>query len=148
MELINTLKDTKESTLKFFDLPDADLDKSYQEGKWTIRQLLNHLADAETVLYDRIRRVIAKPKQVVWSFDQKAWAKNLNYNKFPLSINKQIYSSVRDSIIYLVNEFYESKGENEFIHSETGLRLLKDEFEKVALHNQHHLNQIIKALNK
>jgi len=147
MDLIDKLKDTKEKTLEFFELPDLDLSRCYEDGKWNIRQLLNHLTDAETVLYDRIRRVISNPGQVIWGFDQNAWEENLHYNQFPLMINKKIYSSVRESIIYLANEYYESLGENEFVHSETGIRTLKDEFDKVALHNKHHLNQIIKALN-
>jgi len=34
----------------------------------------------------------------------------------------------------------------EFVHSVTGVRTLKDEFDKVASHNAHHLNQIRTAL--
>jgi hypothetical protein len=32
------------------------------------------------------------------------------------------------------------------VHSVTGVRTLKDEFDKVASHNQHHLDQIRRAL--
>jgi len=148
MELIAKLTDTKERTLEFFELPEVDLGKTYGDGKWNIRQILNHLADAETVLYERIRRAISKPGQVIWAFDQDAWADKLRYNQFPLPINKEIYGSVRTSIIYLADEYYETLGENEFVHSETGIRTLKDEFDKVAGHNQHHLNQIAKALSR
>ena len=34
----------------------------------------------------------------------------------------------------------------EFVHSNTGVRTLKDEFDKVADHNQHHLEHIQTAL--
>ncbi|MGB0932152.1 MAG: DinB family protein, partial [Chitinophagales bacterium] len=129
-------------------LPEEELQKTYGEGKWNIRQILNHLSDAETVLYDRIRRGISKPRQVIWGFDQNAWAEKLNYNTFPLEVNQNIYKSVRESIIYLANEYYEPLGDNVFTHNETGLRTLRDEFEKVAWHNQGHLEQIEIALNK
>jgi hypothetical protein len=33
-------------------------------------------------------------------------------------------------------------GHLEFVHSETGIRTLKAEFDKVASHNEHHLAQI------
>ncbi len=148
MELITKLTNTKERTLEFFELPDSDMGKTYGDGKWNIRQILNHLADVETVLYERIRRVISEPRPIIWAFDQDAWADKLRYNQFPLPINKEIYGSVRSSIIYLADEYYESFGGNEFVHSETGIRTLKDEFEKVAWHNQHHLNQIMKALKR
>jgi hypothetical protein len=41
---------------------------------------------------------------------------------------------------------YEKDGHREFVHSETGVRTLKDEFDKVASHNEHHLQQIELAL--
>jgi hypothetical protein len=41
---------------------------------------------------------------------------------------------------------YDTDGHREFVHSETGVRTLKEEFEKVASHNEHHLEQIELAL--
>lgn len=148
MEIIDALTSTKERTLAYFDLPESSLDKSYAPGKWTVRQLLNHMADADTVLYDRVRRVIAEPRQVIWAFDQDRWASELDYTTFPLVINKAIYEATRNSVIYLAEKFYNSHGSNSFVHSETGVRTLKDEFDKIAWHNEHHLEQIEKALRQ
>ncbi len=148
MEIIKQLKITKEKTLPLFDLPESELIKTYAPGKWNVKQLLHHLADAETVLYDRIRRGIAKPKQVVWGFDQDVWCEKLSYNQLPLSLNKNVYTSVRAAIIHLAQNYYETAGHHQYVHNETGLRTVKDEFDKVALHNEHHLNQIVTALNQ
>jgi hypothetical protein len=142
MEIIERLEATKAATLRYYDLGNEQLDKSYGSGKWTIRYILHHLADAETVLYDRIRRVISEPKQVLWAFDQSAWATGLDYANVPLELSKHIYSSVRDGIIYHARLHYEDSGHLEFVHSETGVRTLRQEFEKVATHNEHHLEQI------
>ena len=146
MELIKQLENTKQQTLKFFKLTDDKLDKSYAKGKWTVKEILHHIADAETVLYDRIRRIISEEKPVIWAFDQDAWCKALNYKEMPLIQNEIIYQSVRDSITGLAENFYLKLADKEFIHSETGLRTLKDEFDKVAVHNKHHLEQIAKAI--
>lgn len=148
MNIINELRSTKEVTLPYFDLSEEELKKTYGEGKWSAKQILCHLADAETVLYDRIRRVIAEPKQVVMAFEQDEWAKNLDYDSFPLNISQSIYCNVREAIIYLARKFYESQGHKEFIHSRTGLRTLKPEFDKVAEHNRTHLEQIKTALKR
>jgi len=146
MEIIEKLEATKAATLKYYDLSSAQLDQSYAPGKWTIRYLLHHLADAETVLYDRIRRVISEPRQVIWAFDQDAWATNLNYANVPLDLSKRIYAAAREGVIYYARLHYESKGHLEFVHNETGVRTLKQEFDKVASHNAHHLEQIERAL--
>ena len=145
-ELRKQLEKTKQATLNYFDLPIDDLRKRYAPTKWTIQQVLHHLTDAETVLYERIRRVISGPQQVLWTFDQDAWDKGLDYHNFPLSINKDIYKSTRRAMIYLMEHHYESKEDLTFIHSLAGKRTLGEEFEKVAWHNEHHLNHIRQAL--
>lgn len=147
MQIIERLETTKAATLKYYDLSDEQLGKSYDSDKWTVRFLLHHLADAETVLYDRLRRVISEPKQVLWAFDENTWAKGLNYTNLPLALSKHIYSSVRDAVIYQARLNYEDRGHLEFVHSEAGVRTLKQEFDKVAAHNEHHLGQIERALN-
>lgn len=147
MDIESRLRATKKQTLLYFDLSPEVHGLTYSPGKWNIRQLLNHITDAETVLYDRIRRIIAEqPNPLVWSFDQDGWARHLDYDHFPLHINKHIFAAVRDSIIYLTGIYYEDHGSLPFVHSQTGARTLKDEIDKVAWHCRHHLDQIEHAL--
>ena len=147
MHLIQELEETRDQTLRFFALGDDDLARTYAPGKWSVRFILLHLADSETVLFDRIRRVLSEPRQVLWVFDQDAWAKGLDYSRVPLDISRRVYESVRNAVIYYASLYYEDKGHLEFVHSVTGVRTLKDEFEKVASHNEHHLNQMRAALS-
>lgn len=146
MDILTLLTDTKNETSGYFDLPENDLARTYAPGKWSIKKILVHLADAESVLHERIKRVIAEPKPVIWAFDQDLWCNHLDYDHFPLEISRSLYLANRQSIIYLAQNFYEKLGSNQFVHSEAGLRTLKDEFDKVAMHNRSHLNQIKNAL--
>ena len=148
MQLIRDLESTRDETLKYFGLEPQDLARAYAPGKWSVRFLLQHLADSETVLYDRICRVLSEPRQVIWVFDQDAWAKGLDYSERPLDMGRRIYESVRSAIIYYAGVHYEQKGHLEFVHSVTGVRTLKAEFDKVAAHNEHHLEQIRSALRR
>jgi DinB family protein len=146
VQLIRDLEQTRDETLKYFSLDQSDLARTYAPGKWSVRFLLHHLSDSETVLYDRICRVLSEPRQVLWVYDQDAWAEGLDYSEKPLDISRRIYESVRNAIIYYAGLHYEQKGHLEFVHSVTGVRTLKDEFDKVAAHNEHHLKQIRLAL--
>ena len=146
MDIITRLEATRDQTLKCFALNDDQLARSYGPGKWPVRFILHHLADGETVLYDRIRRVISEPKQVLWAFDQTAWAKGLDYAQAPLNLACRIYEAVRAGVIYQARVHYKKSGHLEFVHSETGIRTLKEEFDKVAWHNEQHLEQIRIAL--
>jgi hypothetical protein len=145
-QLLQRLEETRDETLGYFELKDDDLDRTYAPGKWSVRYLLHHLADAETVLYDRIRRVISEPRQVLWVFDENAFARALDYSTVPLDMSRGIYKAVRAGHLYYTRRHYERNGRLEFVHSVTGVRTLKDEMDKVAAHNAHHLAQIRTAL--
>lgn len=144
--LIRELERTRDETVGYFSLADADLARTYGVGKWSVRFILHHLADSETVFLYRIRRVVSEPHQVIWVYDQDAWAKGLDYGHLPLDTSQRLYEPTRAAIIYHVGTQYERNGDREFVHSTTGLRTLKDEFDKVASHNEHHLAQIRAAL--
>ena len=146
MEIVSRLEAARERTLRYFDLSEDQLVLTYSPGKWPVRWLLHHLADAETVLYDRIRRAISEPRPVVWAFDQDLWAQHLDYSGMPMEVSKEIFRAARAGVIYQARLNYASNGGREFVHSETGVRTLKDEFDKVAWHNEHHLEQIERAL--
>ena len=146
-ELLETYQSTYQETMTFFDLKGEVLQQSYAPGKWTVKQLLHHIVDAETVMYGRLRWVIASAKPVIWGFDQDAWAAKLDYQNMPLEVNRQIYSGVRPAIVALAERFYEPEYDKPFVHSETGLRTLGEEFDKVAWHNLHHIKQIRMVVN-
>ena len=145
-QFIRDLERTRDETLRYFQLPDEDLARSYGPGKWNVRYVLHHLVDSETVLYYRIRRVLCEPRQVIWYYDQTAWAQGLNYAEVPLELMRPVYETTRAAIMYYAGRHFEKDGDIEFVHSLTGLRTLRDEFEKVASHNEHHLQQIRVAL--
>jgi hypothetical protein len=146
MEIITRLESTRERTLPYFELNDEKLGRTYAADKWSIRVILHHITDTETVLYDRVRRVLSEPGQVQWAFNQDAWVKGLNYSELPLELSRNMYSAVRASVIHQARLHYEIDGAREFVHSEAGIRTLKSEFDRIANHNAHHLAQIEQAL--
>ena len=58
----------------------------------------------------------------------------------------QAPAGLRNAIIADARHHYELHGATEFVHSTSGLRRLKDEFDKVASHNEHHLGHVRMAL--
>ncbi|MEY3422758.1 MAG: hypothetical protein RIR48_3087 [Bacteroidota bacterium] len=106
MDIIQQLITYKNDTLPYYQLDSQDLEKTYQAGKWSIKKILVHLADAESVLHERIKRVISEPKVVVWAFDQDKWSENLHYAEFPIDISRQMFEANRNSIIYLAQRYY------------------------------------------
>ena len=146
MQIIDALNATRDETVPLFALGDADLARTYGPGKWSVRYVLHHLADAETVLFERVRRVLSEGRRVIWAFDPDAWARALDYSTRPLALSRDMYLSARAGVIHYAALHYDRDGHLEWIHSETGVRTLRDEFDKVASHNAQHLTQIRTAL--
>jgi hypothetical protein len=145
-DLVRSLERTRDETLGYFGLSETDLARTYALGKWSVRHLLNHLTDSEIVLAERLRRAISEPGTVIWFYDQDKWAKGLDYPTRPLESCKPVFAALRGAMIDLARRHYERDGAKEFVHSKSGLRTVKEEFDKVASHTEHHLGQIRQAL--
>lgn len=147
MQVIQHLEATRDQTLEFFALGANDLARTYAPGKWSVKFILHHIADSETVQFERVRRALCEPRPVLWFYDQDAWAKGLDYARLPLDMSRQTFEPVRNAIIHLANLYYEPMGHLEYVHSVSGVHTLKELFEDVADHNEHHLSQIQAALS-
>src|SRR5437868_13572012 len=55
-------------------LGEAGLSRSYGPGKWTGRQILAHLADAEIGIGFRLRQALAEDHHTIQPFDEASWA--------------------------------------------------------------------------
>jgi len=56
-DLIRELERTRDETLGYFALGEAELEKTYGPGKWSIRFILHHLTESEVVFRERLRRI-------------------------------------------------------------------------------------------
>lgn len=57
-------------------IPRKKIDKAYEDGKWTIKELLQHIIDAERVFAYRAITFARKDSTALPSFDENTWAAN------------------------------------------------------------------------
>ena len=79
------------------NLPQAKADYAYASGKWTIKDLLQHLIDAERIFVYRATRFARKDNQNLLGFEENDYAKNANAAKRTLQSLKGELSSLRES---------------------------------------------------
>ena len=76
----NVLEAIKRNTKNFRKLlkkiPKKKVDKAYAEGKWTIKELLQHIIDAERVFSYRAITFARRDSASLPSFDENSWAAN------------------------------------------------------------------------
>lgn len=69
------LRSNLKTAVKFFEaIPPKKRSYAYAEGKWTIRQLLQHIIDAERVFAYRALRFARKDATPLPGFDENIWA--------------------------------------------------------------------------
>jgi len=59
----------------------AKLKKRPMPDKWSVTEVIAHLADSEMVVGWRLRSILGAPGTPIQAYDQDAWAKEGNYGK-------------------------------------------------------------------
>jgi len=110
-------------------------------GKWSIRQIVAHLADAELVHGHRIRQVVAEANPTLIAFDQDAWARNLDYARRKPKQSLETFRRLRAENYELVKELPEAAFTRSGNHSERGPLTLAAIVEGGAQHLESHARQ-------
>jgi hypothetical protein len=143
MKYISQLNKQKEILNDFFDKKEI-YNKRYRKGGWTGKEVLIHIKDAETVAYDRLRRIISEDNPILWFFEQDLWQKNLNYMKQDMSLSKQVFNITRESIIETVEMHFKKFADKEGVHSRRGVMSMKQLVEFLIWHTDNHIKQLKK----
>jgi hypothetical protein len=114
-------------------------------GKWTIRQIVAHLADAELVGAHRFRQVIAEDNPTLIAYDQDAWVHRLDYArrkpKQSLETFRRIRAENHELLKSLPPEAFARAGN----HSQNGRVTLAQMLEGYAQHAESHARQLQEA---
>jgi DinB superfamily len=107
------------------------------DGKWSVRQIMAHLADAEVVCAMRFRQVIAENEPKLQAFDQEAWADHLDYARRKPSHSLETFRRIRSENYELLAGMPEEVFARKGMHSQRGpvsllelVRLYADHAEK------------------
>lgn len=120
----------------------AELDWTPAPEKWSVRQILCHMADSEIVGADRFRRIIAEENPTIVAYDQDAWARNLDYTRRKVSRALETLRRLRGENYELLKNLPETAFERTGTHSERGPMALGQWLEIYARHAEKHAAQI------
>lgn len=119
------------------------LDRAHAPGKWTIRQLAVHVADAEIVGASRLRWIAAQPGSTLKAYDQDAWAAKLAYPAQSVEDALALFRALRRSTAAMLRALPASAWDNTAVHEESGTVNLPDFVEHYSEHCEHHSRQIV-----
>ncbi len=86
-------------------LSDDKLVYAYEDGKWTIAEVLLHLIDTERIFVYRALRFARNDKSPLVGFDQDAYVPNTNANDYTKQELIEEFTAVRNHSIALFKSF-------------------------------------------
>lgn len=96
--------------IKFIEsIPPDKYDYRYADGKWTIKEVLQHIIDAERVFAYRALRFARKDATPLPGFDENLFADNAKADKRAWKDLVEEFKVVRKSSEYLFNSFDEDQ---------------------------------------
>jgi hypothetical protein len=131
-------------------ITEEQLNSSYREGGWNVRQIIHHLADSHMNAYIRTKHIIAQDVSEMQVYDQDIWASDLDATfhheasfMIILGLHQRwsllLLECLKQPEIYLTKSLY---------HSERKMHLsLAHMIALYAWHGNHHLTQIQAAIS-
>ncbi len=121
-------------------LGEAGLSRSYEPGKWTGRQVVAHLADAEMAVGFRARQVLAEDDHRIQGFDEGAWARR--YGNVDVGARLAAFPALRRRILGLFRSLSAEDLRREGTHPERGPETVDTIIRLLAGHDLNHLGQL------
>ena len=100
---------TEELNSFYNALPEDKADYKYEAGKWTIKEVLQHVIDAERIFAYRALRIARKDTTPLPGFDENNYTANANANARTLASLKDEFSIIRRSTVLLLQSFNEDQ---------------------------------------
>ena len=126
----------------------AQMRKRSAPGKWSIGEILAHLAETELVGGYRMRMILGNNGTPIQAFDQNVWARNSNYSKHDPQTSLRMFRALRESNLRLLKSLPKRKWSYYGIHAERGKETIARVVEMFAGHDINHLQQIERIAKK
>jgi DinB superfamily len=140
---VGVLSGTPEALKRFLEVvPESVLAKSEAPGKWSIRDVIQHLADSELVGGFRLRMVLAHDRPKLTGYDQDLWADRLQYGVVEVHDALDQFSALRRANVRIWGRLTPADLLRVGIHGERGEESLDRMRRLYAGHDILHLRQL------
>jgi len=128
--------------------PTSKLRKRPAPDKWSVSEILAHLADAEIVGGFRMRLILGAPGTPIVAFDQDSWVTSGHYAKRDPRKSLEQFRVLRETNLALLKSLTPEQWKHYGMHSERGQESIEHIVRMFAGHDINHLQQIEGILGK
>jgi uncharacterized damage-inducible protein DinB len=125
-----------------------DLDARPIEGKWSIREVVCHLADSEIVYADRIKRVLAEDNPTFFDANPELFGAALHCRRRPVDNELDVVEAIRAHLLPILQSCDANDFRRTGVHSLDGQMTLQTLLERITAHIPHHVAFIKEKLRR
>jgi uncharacterized damage-inducible protein DinB len=111
-------------------------------GKWSIQEVVCHIADFEPVYADRMKRVLVEDNPTMFGGDPDVFAAGLCYEKRDVREELELIALVRKQMARILRHSDVEDFQRTGVHSESGPLTLETLLERITNHIPHHVKFI------
>jgi len=115
-------------------------------GKWSVAEILAHLADAEIVASWRIRAILGAPGTPLQAFDQDAWVTAGHYERRDPRKSLALFRVLREANVALFQTLTPEQWKHHGMHAERGVDTVEHLLRLFAGHDLNHTQQVEQIL--
>lgn len=123
-------------------VPESKLRERPAADKWSVAELLAHLADAEIGASWRYRQMIEHNGCPLAPYDQDLWNELGNYASRPPADALQLFRLLREANLRMFEQLTPEQWQCHGIHAERGEMTVRDLALQIAGHDLNHLEQV------
>lgn len=124
----------------------SELRKRPAPEKWSVSEIIAHLADGEIVGAFRLRFILGSPDSPVVAYDQDKWVTSGHYDKRDPQKSVELFRVLREANLALLESLKPEQWKHCGMHSERGRESIEHIVRMFAGHDINHLQQIEKIL--
>ena len=114
--------------------------------KWSVAEILAHLADTELVISWRLRQILSSNGTMIQAYDQDVWANTFKYSKRDPKVSFNTFRMLRENNLALLKAVSKDLLQNYGLHQERGEESVIRVIQMVAGHDVNHIQQIEKIV--
>jgi len=109
--------------------------------KWSVREIVHHLADSEMTAAVRLRLLLAEDRPTIRGYDQDEFARRLYYDR-PHEVSLELFNAARRSTAEILDRLTPTEWVREGTHTEAGPYGVEDWLKTYSGHAHKHAKQI------
>jgi hypothetical protein len=129
------------------NLSSVELEKTYRQGSWNVKQVIHHLGESHINCYIRIKLALTENNPTIKPYNEDLWVKTKENELLSHHVSLQLIEQIHIKIVALAETLTAEELQRTYVHPQyQRTSPISDVLALYSWHGKHHLAHIKLAL--